>query len=245
MGKERYQLPTSGDVIFLRQRFYNSNNLADVSSIDSVNLYLLDPSKRTDDNPDGRVLIETIQGTAVQVDGTGLYRLDLTLDPAKYIPGKYVDSWNIVFLDGQDLEVHESLFVVYSNLWMVTPTPIIYDFSFKVTPSRIVRGSIKYLTAEITPLVPNYSDLVRFYRNLALVADVSLYMSQTCGACLPKEKDLRLVLDGVSADSRENCRAYFKIDTTDMACGIYDVWFKMIFGECIYISEKSQIQIHD
>lgn len=245
MSKERYQLPASGDTLLLRQRFYNSNNLADVNSIDKVDLYLLDPSRRSAENLEGRVLVDSVDGSYVIKDGTGLYRVDLALDPVKYTPGQYIDSWNVIFRDGESPELHESLFTVYSNLWMVTPTPIIYDFAFKIHPSRFVRGSIKYLEVEITPLVPNYSDLVRFYRNLALVANVSMYMSQSCGECLPKEKDLRLVLDGVSADSRENCRAFYKIDTTEMACGIYDVWFKMVFGECIYISEKSQIQIHD
>jgi hypothetical protein len=60
---------------------------------------------------------------------------------------------------------------------------------------------------------------------------------------MPQEQDLRLVIDSDDVTLREACRAYYMLDTTEMSCGIYNVWFEMEFGESLYISDKQQLQI--
>ena len=40
-------------------------------------------------------------------------------------------------------------------------------------------------------------------------------------------------------------RAFLDVDALDLACGMYNVWFEMDFGESRYISEKQQLQIFE
>jgi hypothetical protein len=68
-----------------------------------------------------------------------------------------------------------------------------------------------------------------------------------CGDCLPKEKDLRTIVDEELVDYREKRHGYFQLDTEalDMDCGIYDVWFTLEIGGNKYISDRMHIQIYD
>lgn len=243
--KQRYQNPVVGDTIRLRLDVYNSNNFSDVSSIEQVDVYFLDPNARTPENPDGRTLFATLTPDQIVHEDTGKYYVDLVTSAPSFVIGKYIDIWSIVFTEDDDPAPNENLFEIYPNLWITSPVPIIYDFSFRFSPSKIVKGSNKYLRIDIQPQVPQHQDLIRYYYNLAVLADVTVSIQQICGDCLPKEEDLRIVVEDAPVDFREKCSAYYKLDTTDMDCGIYDVWFKMEFGDNVFVSDKQQLQIYN
>jgi hypothetical protein len=243
--KERYSNPVVGDTVRLRLNIYNSNQFKNVTGFEEVNIYYLDPSAKTDVNPEGRVLFKTIASDDIVNEEEGRYYVDLAVTSPSFVVGTYVDSWVVNFDGQQPVSTHDSYFELFPSLWITSPIPVIYDFSFRFTPSKIVKGSKKYLRIEITPNVPRQSDLVRYYQNLAIVSDIYISMEIRCGECLPDERDLRLVIEEDLVELREKCAGYYFLDTTEMDCGIYDVWFKLNFGNNVFISDKQQLQIHD
>lgn len=244
--KQRYQDPVVGDTIRLRLDVYNRNSYSDVFEIQEVNVYYLDPTARSSENPDGRVLFATLPPDQIVHEDTGKYYVDLVTTSPNYVIGTYVDSWSVVFEEGERVSStpNENFFNIFASKWITSPIPIIYDFSFRFSPSKIVKGSNKYLRIEIAPQVPQHHDLVRYYYNLSVVADVTVSISQICGNCLPQEEDLRIIVEDAPVDFREKNAAFYKLDTTDMDCGIYDIWFKMSFGDNVFVSEKQQFQIY-
>jgi hypothetical protein len=60
--RERTQNPVVGDTIKLRLFVYNSNQRRDVFGVNDVNIYYLDPELVSEDNLDGRRLIQSIPG---------------------------------------------------------------------------------------------------------------------------------------------------------------------------------------
>ena len=104
-------------------------------------------------------------------------------------------------------------------------------------------GSKRYLIIEIEPNVPNVSDLKRYYLNLAISSPLKIFVEMACVECMPREKDLRMVIDGDDVIYRENCRAYYMLDTSEMATGEYAVHFELMAGECVYVSENQILQI--
>ncbi len=243
--KQRYQNPAVGDTIRLRLDVYNSNQYRDVTGFDKVEIYYLDPAARTAENPDGRLLFYTFQPNQITHEGEGKYYVDLVVSSPSFVVGKYIDSWHVNFDGQQPISAHESYFEIFPALWITSPIPIVYDFSFRFTPSKIRKGNKKHLRIEIMPNVPRQPDLVRYYQNLAIVSDIYVSMELHCADCLPEEEDLRLVIERDLTDFREKCYAYYFLDTTEMDCGIYNVWFELCFGDNVYISEKQQLQVHD
>ena len=243
--KERYQNPAVGDTIKLRLFTYNSNNLADLDNISKVEIYYFDRAEISESNPDGRRLVETYDGSAVTVEDTGTYLLEIDAQENLYVIGKYLDVWTATVSDSQPAEKIEQVFEVYPNLWYTTPIPVVYDFNFHFQPNKFRKGSKQFLIIEIVPNVPTAGDLRKYYENLAIVSDMKISISQHCGACVPQEEDLRLIVDEESVDYREKRYGYYKIDTEDMDCGIYDVWFRLDFGGNVYISDRNNIQIYD
>ena len=243
--KERGQNPVVGDDVVLRLFTYNSNARADVESINNVEIYFLDSTLTTAENPDGRRLVANVDGADVIRDSEGHYYLSVFLDLDLFVIGKYLDVWNITVRVDEPASNIEQQWYLYPDLWYTSPIPIVYDYSFDVSPNRIRQGSIKYLIIGIYPNVPKASDLERYYTNLATTAGLKISIEQTCGDCLPAEKDLRLKVDEVDVEFREKCVGYYLLDTTDLDCGIYDVWFKMELGENIFISDKQSIEIFD
>jgi hypothetical protein len=242
---ERYQNPAIGDSIKLRLFTYNSNNLADLSSISKVDIYYFDREFVSAENPDGRRLVESFDGSAVTVEDTGTHLLEINAQEALYVIGRYLDVWTVNVSDTQPSESIEQVFEIYPNLWYTTPIPVVYDFSFHFQPNKFRKGSKQFLIIEIVPNVPTAGDLRKYYENLAIVSDLKISISQNCGECLPAEADLRLIVDEESVDYREKRYGYFKIDTEDMDCGIYDVWFRLDFGGNTYISDRYNIQVYD
>lgn len=244
-NKERGQNPAIGDDVTLRLFTYNSNNRADVFNVNSVDIYFLDPAEITSENTDGRRLVQTIDGSDVLRVSEGHYSVSTTLQKDVYTIGKYLDVWKITVQEEEAESNIEQEWNLYPNLWYTSPIPIVYDFSFDVRPNRIRQGSIKYLIIGIYPNVPKASDLERYYTNLAIAASLKISIKQSCGECLPAEEDLKLKVDEADIEFREKCTGYYLLDTTDLDCGIYDVWFKMTLGESTYISDKQSIEIFD
>jgi hypothetical protein len=247
LAKERYQNPAVGDTVNLRLFTYNSNNLADLTEIETVEIYFLDPSNTSDSNPDGRRLVESFDGSTVTVSDTGTYMLPISIDEKKYVIGVYIDVWTVKVSTDQPSHQIVNKFQIFPSLWYSTPIPVVYDFSFRFLPNKFRVGSKQYLIIEISPNVPTAGELRAYYENLAIVSDLRISIEQNCGDCLPAEKDLRLKVDKELVDYREKRYGYYKIDTEalDMDCGIYDVWFQLDFGENRYISDRMHIQIYD
>ncbi|RDJ35451.1 MAG: hypothetical protein DWQ19_11590 [Crenarchaeota archaeon] len=239
--KERFSNPVVGDNVTLRLLSYNSNNRASFDSIDKIDIYFLDPDEKTDLNPDGRRLVETIATADITEDEVGAYSTVLTLNSEQYLIGNWVDIWTAT-VSGDQIEI-ENNFQIYPNLWFTTPIPIIYDFNFAFRPNRLKKGSKRYLAIEITPNVPNRDQLYSYYENIAITSPVKISIEQECGDCLPAEQDLRLVVEDADVTLREKCMAYYFLDTSDMATGIYNVWFTLELGENVYVSESQQLQI--
>lgn len=244
--KKRYQNPTIGDTVELDAFIYNSNLYQDVDEIVEVSIFYLDSAAKTPDNPQGRVLIETIPGAMVQHVSTGNYQLDLFLDPLKYTEtGNYIDCWSVIFEPGDTPSELDFYFQIYSDLWYATPIPVVYDFQFYFQPNRIRFGSKKPIEIEVIPNVPRATDLAKYYRNLVIAAKLKVFIALNCTQCVPCEDDLRIIVDGDETQFEEKNRAFYWIDTTQFDCGIYDIWFQLEFGGNTYVSDTNQFQIYN
>lgn len=237
--KERFQNPVSGDTVTLRLFSYNSNNFADIEIIEKVEIYYLDPEERTEVNPDGRRLVETFDGDIISSSETGHYTFELELETEKYVIGRYIDVWTIYPIADQPVQTVQNFFDVYPQLWYTTPAPVIYDFSFHFQPNRLRLGSKQYLIIEVTPNVPQASDLCRYYENLVIGANVSIYI-EACANC----NDDDLIVDGELIVLREKKFGYYHLDTEELECGLFNVWFKLEFANNVYISDKQQLEIY-
>ena len=244
-NKERYQNPVVGDEIRLRMFTYNSNNFTEVVNIEKVEIFFLDPDCKTDANPDGRRLVEEFDGSVVSNPSTGEYILDVQTRDVEYNIGRYIDVWHVEFLENEPIQKVENCFDIYPNLFYTTPIPVVYDFKFHFQPNKFRKGSKQYIIIDVVPNVPTAGDLQRYYENLAIVSDLKISIEQTCGDCVPDDPDLRLIVDDEQIDYREKRRGYYQLDTEDLDCGIYDIWFKLEFGGNVYISDRNNFQIFD
>jgi len=242
--KERHQNPTCGDTVNLRLFTYNSNNRRDVQAIEKVDIYVFDDTFRTEDNPEGVRLVQTISGTEIVQEATGQYLLQLMVTSPLYVIGSYRDVWSVVFQDGECAVAKVANdFQIFSDLWFTTPIPPIYDFNFNFRPNKIRKGSKRYLLIQIVPNVPRGADILPYYENLAIVSDLRVSIELSCGECVPAEQDLRLIVDRQLVDYREKGYAYFFLDTTDYEEGIYNIWFELCFGENLFLSDKNTFQV--
>lgn len=246
--KERNQNPVIGDVLNLRLFTYNSNHRQPVDLVEMVEIYQVDPTSVSEDNPEGLNLVLTVDGADVEEvadDFGGHYRIQTFLDEASYVIGNYLDVWHIKFNENQSGTVTNH-FRVISNLWYASDMPIVYDFSYGFRPNRIRKGERRWLTVNIVPNVPNASDLEKYYTNLSVASPVRIFVEKRCGNCVPAERDLRMVVEGGEVQYRRGSEGYFFLDTDslNMDCGIYDVWFELEFGESKYLSDSLQLQIY-
>lgn len=241
--KERYQNPVVGDKVNLKLFTYNSNSRVDISEAEKVEIYFLDTQEVSSTNVDGRRLVETFDSNDIIRSNTGEYYVQVEAEGPRYTIGNYLDIWTITPVEGGESVEQTYNWTIYPNLFFATPLPVVYDFQFRFRPNRLRQGSKRYLIIEITPNVPNQGDLIRYYTNLAIISPLKISIEQACVECMPQEQDLRLVIDSDDVTLREACRAYYMLDTTEMSCGIYNVWFEMEFGESLYISDKQQLQI--
>ena len=245
-NKERLQNPVCNDTIKLRLFSYNSNNRADLKSIEKIDIYFLDLNEVTALNPDGRRLVQTVNSEDITQDDTGSYYIEIILIDPLYTIGNYLDIWSVTF-ENEVCSTAEitNRFKIYPDLWFTSPVPPVYDFSFGFRPNRLVMGSKRYLVIQINPNVPRGADLLPYYENLAIVSDLRVSIEKSCGDCVPQEKDLRLVVDRQLVSYREKMYAYYFIDTTEYDVGIYNIWFELQYAENTFVSEKNQFQIFD
>lgn len=244
MLKQRYQNPVVGDTIRLRMMVYSSNLLDNVQSVEKIVTYFLDPNGITAENPQGRVLVEEIDGALVTNEDTGKYYYDLVTARPEYIIGNYIDVWSVVLENETDAVTFDNHFAIYPKLWYTSPTPIVHDFSFRFTPNRITKGSIKPLIIQIIPQTPTATELQRYYTNVAIYSDLKISIAKKCDPCQPCEIDLRTIVDAELIEDREKCQAYYTLDTTEMDCGLYDIWFTLLFGSNTYVSDKNQMLVY-
>lgn len=243
--RERYQNPSVNDNINLRLLTYNNNNLSDLHEIQKVEIYFLDPAERSEANPDGMRLIDSYEGSAVVQEDTGTYLLNIEASEQQYLIGEYYDVWHVTASEDQAPSEIRQKFQIYPDLWYSTPMPVVYDFDFRFQPSKFRKGSKQYLIIEIIPNVPTAGDLRSYYENLAIVSNLKVSIEMECGDCAPQESDLRLMVDEENVDYREKRYGYYKLDTTELDCGIYNIWFKLEFGGNTYISDRHTLQIYD
>lgn len=240
---ERYQNPACGDTIKLRLFTYNSNNRSDVTSIQKIDIY------KYNVNSTGNVeltFIKTIDGSEVTREETGQYVVDVTAEYPLFTIGGYQDVWSVTFEEGDCASAEiKNNFEIYSDLWFATPVPPIYDFNFDFRPNKIRKGSKRYFLIQITPNVPKGAELLAYYQNLAIVSDIRVSIEMSCGDCVPRESDLRLLVDRELVNYREKCYAYYFINTDDYDEGIYNIWFELAFGENVYVSEKNSFQVYN
>lgn len=245
--RERFQNPVVGDDVILRFFTYNSNNLSNVDNIEKVEIFVIDDTLKSEANPQGLRLVNTIEATNVVLDPNcpGQYHVTFTLDPTCYGIGNYIDRWHVNFRTDEPTAEVDNFFVIYPDLWYTDILPVVYDFNFNFRPNRLRQGSKQFLMVEITPNVPTASDLQRYYENLAIVANICISIEFFCGVCVPQEEDLRLVVDEEQVAIREKNRAFYQLDTEDLECGMYNVWFRLDFGGNTYFSDKMQLQIYN
>lgn len=242
---ERFQNPVTGDTVRLRLLTYDSNALFNVSSVDSVEIYFYDPATKSDTNPQGLTLIDTIPGAAVQHLDTGQYAVEIYLETDKYVIGRYVDKWKIhPVAELPQVTAESQFFDVYPHLFYTSPSPVVNDFTFHFQPNRMRKGSKQYLTVEVVPNVPNASDMQRYYEMIIAVAQlyISIAKSGGCGSC-DTDSDEDMLVENEHIAFREKRFGYYQLDTEDMDCGLYDVSFRLELGDNIYISDKMQLQV--
>lgn len=240
--KERYQNPVPDDTVVLRLFVYNQNNFSNVQTVEKVEIYKIPDNDSINDMTNAQ-LVQTVNPPDIHQNDVGQYYINLVAEYPLFTVGKYVDIWYITFMTNEGTSQIVNTFNLYPDLWYTTPIPVVYDFSFVFRPNRFRKGSKQYLICQITPNVPKGTDLGRYYENLIITSNVKISIEQTCGNCLPAESDLRLIVDNASMDYREKNFAYYKLDTTDMEIGIYNVWFTLEIGENTYISDRMNLQI--
>jgi hypothetical protein len=241
--KERKQNPVVGDTITLRMLAFNSNNFSDVSSIEKVQIYFLDPDNRSAENPDGRRLVEEFDGSVVESSETGKYSLALATESPLYTIGSYIDVWLVSVVADEPQAAWTQCFEIYPSLWYLTPGPVVYDFDFHFQPNKLRKGSKQYIKIEIAPRVPTASDLQKYYENLAITSNLKVSIEQMCGPCTPQEEDLRLVVDEEDVEQRDKRWGFYLLDTEDFDKGTYNIWFRLELGETVHVSPKYQLQI--
>jgi len=235
--KERFSNPVAGDTVRLRLYSYNSNAPANIEVINKIEIFY----KEQDGS---RRLVETIPGSAVENTDVGHYMVDVELETEKFVIGDYFDVWTMQPLADQEPQTVTNYFAIYPNLWYTTATPVVYDFKFHFQPNRLRKGSRQFLIVETIPNVARASDLCRYYENLIIGAQIKISIEQSCGPCVPQERDLRMIVEDELIELREGRLAYYQLDTEDLDCGIYNVSFKLEFGGNIYVSDRMQLEIY-
>jgi len=239
--RERYQNPVVGDTIRLRLVAFNSNNFANVQNIQDVKIYNIDNCDIK--CPTNGRLVATIDGSQVVNEDEGKYYVDVTTSTPDWIIGSYADVWNMNLPNYQVGQTAKN-FKIFSDLWYFGTLPPVYTFDFRFQPNRFRQGSKKYLVIQITPNVPRASDLEEFYTALAVTGNLKISIEKACGPCPPPvEQDLRIIVDKELVELREKVFGYYYLDTTEMDCGIYNVWFDLEVADIHEVSQKYQIQI--
>jgi len=241
--KERDQNPVCGEEIVLRHLQFNENSPTDVELIEMVEIYFLDPFNRSAENPDGRRLVQTI--TDITREDVGSYSVTFELTKPLFTIGRYVDVWYITFQTGDCTANPEHTFEVLPDKWYSATEPFLWSFDFVFRPNKFRKNEKKYIVVEVTPNVPHATDLERYYADINTFPSLYVTAAMRCGDCVPAEVDLRTVIDRSPVEVRNRRYGYYFLDTTELDCGIYDIWFELELGGNTYISPRNQFQIYD
>lgn len=241
--KERYENPVPNDTVNLRYLQFNGNQSASVNLIDRVEIFFLDPFNRSVADPDGRRLVQIV--TAVVENATGEYVASVAMPHPQYVIGKYIDKWYVQQEEGEPVSTTEFSFEVYADKWYAAPEPYVFNFGFAFRPNKFRQGEQRWIVVELTPNVAHASDLERYYADLAVTPSLFVTVSLRCGDCVPVEQDLRTVIERQPVQLRNKKYGQYFFDTTELDCGIYDIWFDLEFGGNKYISPRNQLQIFD
>lgn len=244
MSKERYQNPIVGDVVRLGNYTFNGNSPVDV---EVKKIEILAITGETCEGGDmGLSPVLDVDLSSVQHPKQGFYYADIELSKPEFTVGYYIDRWTFSVYPEEPDVVVDNRFRIYREIFYTTPIPIVYDFNFLFQPNKIRKGSKQYIRIEVLPNVPRASDLQKYYENLIITGDLFVSMEmKDCGQCLPQEKDLRTVFEDARVDYREMTNGFFLIDTEDLDVGVYNIWFKILMGENIFLSDKMNFQIFD
>jgi len=256
MIKDREQNPIIGDTIRLRLFSYSSNTRAEVYEVECVRIYFLDQDQRSEDNPDGRILMDTIPGTDVDNPSTGEYLVSLVTSETSYRVGSYIDRWEVKF-EPQDARsgIIENNFTIYRDLWYTSSKPIIYDMGFTFAPYKMVQGTKKHLRVDVDVYAPDNSTIDNYYYYLNTLADIQIKIVQDDGDGYdPDVPANNIILNWTSVQWREGTSGYYLLDTSvdprpsragePLGTGIYLVQFKAGLGENVYLSQNFRLQIY-
>ncbi len=241
--KQRGQNIRIGDTVRLKLFVYNGSAPANVASVEQVAIYRLYATEKTEDNPYGKLLVETITGNHIIQADDGQYYVEIELTNPKYTIDKYTDEWSLKFNNELPTGVSEQMFSIYPNAWFADARPVVYDFDITFSPNKIVQGSKKFIEIEVVPNVPNNSEKLRYYKNMIAAGELYISIKQVCVPCMPAEEDLQLIVDKEVISERDFCTGYYFLDTTEMDCGIYHVWFHLELGNSVYVTEKQPLQV--
>lgn len=239
MIKDRYQMPTVGDTVRLRLMSLNQYTFSDLESINQVDIYLYDKCQPGCPLPP---VVTTIPGTQVVRESEGNYYVDLVTSSPDFMIAEYQDVWRIFTKNNQAGSVTKK-FKLYQDQWFFSSLPPVYSFTFKFGPNKIRKGSKKYLAIQVVPNVPKACELENFYAAMAISGVIKINIEKSCGPCLLEEKDLRIVVEDQIVELREGANAYYYLDTTEMDCGIYNVWFELDVNNTVEVSSKYQMEI--
>lgn len=234
--KERNQNPVCNDSVVLRLYQFNENAPADVNEIQKVDIYVLDHTAEG-----GRRLVETI--TDISVDGLGQYSVTVDLESPTYTIGQYCDVWTISYTADQCPGTRTFEFEILADKWYANSEQYIWDFYFAFRPIKFRKNERKYIVVEVTPNVPHLSDLHRYYETLQTYPDLFVNVKMRCVECMPPEEDLQMVIEHARVAMTSSRLGQYFFDTTELACGIYDIWFELELGGNNYVSPMNQIQI--
>jgi hypothetical protein len=234
--KERNQNPVCNDTVILRLYQFNENAPADVNEVQKVEIYVHDHTVEG-----GRRLVQTI--TDIARSDVGQYSVVVDLTSPTYTIGQYCDVWTISYEADECPGTRTFEFEINADKWYGNSDQFIWDFYFAFRPTRFRKNERKYIVVEVTPNVPHLSDLERYYQTLQTYPDLFITIQMRCVECMPAEEDLQVVVDRARVSLTSSRLGQYFLDTTELACGIYDVWFDLEVGGNTYISPKNQIQI--
>lgn len=245
MSKERSENLRPNDNVTLRRYIFNGGIPADPFQVNQVNIYQLFVVDPTVENKYGKSIVQTFTTNDITKDDVGQYSINFDLISPLYTVGKYTDEWNILFEYDMPISTQADYFQIYTNAWFTDTKPLVYNFNFDFTPDRLQQGSIQYLQIQITPNVPRGTDKQRYYENLVYAGNLFVSLEQTCGNCLPDEADLRTVIDREPVGFKDFLVGYYQLDTTELDCGVYNIWFEFDLGGNVYLSDKQPFQIYN
>lgn len=259
MAKERFNSLKLTDVVNLDLFVYRSNELQDLYSLTSVDIYFLDKFQQNASNTDGRRIKAVVPSASITHVSTGHYRIIVTLDSNLYEIGEYVDVWNVRYdqYDTKDVKI-ENNFVVTREIDQTQDRPAVYDVAYKFSPKKIALGSKRYIKVFFEPNIDTFTGnefildnlLTRFYYNLKNTSGlyIRIELAEGCNYSDNISSNIMTDPEWDVVDIRGDNQGYYMIDSSDTGdynIGIYSVQFKCDIDAQSVVSPKFYLQIFD